>query len=69
MASRIISNAFSARAGQYHAGHRCVTYIDNYEGWLYLSAVPDLYSNIVVGWSMSHRQTRGLDIEVILMAL
>ena len=46
-----------------------ITYIDTDEDWLYLSAVLDLYSGIVVGWSMSHRQTRDLVMQVVLMAL
>ena len=46
-----------------------VTYIETAEGWLYLSAVLDLYSGIIVGWSMSHRQTRDLVLQAVLMAL
>ena len=46
-----------------------ITYIDTVEGWLYLSAVKDLHSGIIVGWSMSHRQTRELVIQSVLMAL
>lgn len=30
-----------------------ITYIRTHEGWLYLSAILDLYSRFVVGWSMS----------------
>lgn len=46
-----------------------ITYIDTAEGWLYLSAVKDLHSSMIVGWSMSHRQTRELVIQAVLMAL
>jgi len=46
-----------------------ITYIDTDEDWLYLGAVMDLHSGIVVGWSMSHRQTRDLVIQAVLMAL
>ena len=46
-----------------------ITYIATAEGWLYLSAVKDLYSQLIVGWSMSHRQTRELVIQAVLMAL
>lgn len=46
-----------------------ITFIETAEGWLYLSAVKDLHSDIVVGWSMSHRQTRELVIQAVLMAL
>jgi putative transposase len=31
--------------------------------------VKDLYSDVVVGWSMGHRQTRELVIQAVLMAL
>lgn len=34
------------------------TYIDTYEGWLYLALVMDVFSRKVVGWSMDiHRET------------
>ena len=46
-----------------------ITFIGTGEGWLYLSAVKDLFSDVVVGWSMSHRQTRELVLQSVLMAL
>jgi putative transposase len=46
-----------------------ITYIDTDEDWLYLSAVMDLHSGIIIGWSMSHRQTRELVLQAVLMAL
>jgi putative transposase len=46
-----------------------ITYIDTDEDWLYLCAVLDLHAGIVVGWSMSPRQTRELVIQAVLMAL
>ncbi|MET0087306.1 MAG: IS3 family transposase [Sedimenticola sp.] len=46
-----------------------ITYIRTAENWLYLCVVIDLFSGIVVGWSMSHRQTRELVIQAVLMAL
>ena len=46
-----------------------ITYIETDEGWLYLSAVLDLHSGIIVGWSMSHHQTRDLVLQAVLMAL
>jgi putative transposase len=46
-----------------------ITYIRTAENWLYLCVVIDLFSGIVVGWSMSHRQTRDLVIQAVLMAL
>ncbi len=46
-----------------------ITYIRTQESWLYLCVVVDLYSGIIVGWSMSHRQERQLVLQAVLMAL
>jgi putative transposase len=46
-----------------------ITYIRTGEGWLYLAVVMDLYSKAIVGWSMSHRITRDLVLQALLMAL
>lgn len=46
-----------------------ITYIETGEGWLYLSAVKDLHTDVIVGWSMGHRQTRDLVLQAVLMAL
>lgn len=46
-----------------------ITYLRTAEGWLYLCVVLDLYSRLVVGWSMSHRQDRQLVVQAVLMAL
>jgi len=46
-----------------------ITYIETAEGWLYLSGVKDLHTDVVVGWSMGHRQTRELVLQAVLMAL
>ncbi len=46
-----------------------ITFIETVEGWLYLRGVKDLFSGIIVGWSMSHRQTRELVLQAVLMAL
>ena len=46
-----------------------ITYIRTAEGWLYLCVVIDLHFGIVVGWSMSPRQTRDIVIQAVLMAL
>lgn len=45
-----------------------ITYIRTYEGWLYLSAVIDLCSRRVVGWSMSSRMDKSVVIQGLLMA-
>jgi putative transposase len=45
------------------------TYIWTAEGWLYVSAVIDLYSRRVVGWSMSAEMTSDLVTNALMMAL
>jgi len=45
-----------------------ITYIRTAEHWLYLCIVLDLYSDVVVGWSMSPRQDRHLVMQAVLMA-
>jgi putative transposase len=44
-----------------------ITFIRTAEGWLYLCIVLDLHSDIVVGWSMSHRQDRQLVLQARLL--
>ncbi len=46
-----------------------ITYIRTAEHWLYLCIVLDLYSGLVVGWSMSPRQDRQLVVQAVLMAV
>jgi transposase InsO family protein len=46
-----------------------ITYIDTGEGWLYLAVVLDLYSRIVVGWSMSERMPATLVCDALKMAI
>jgi putative transposase len=46
-----------------------ITFIRTAESWLYLCVVIDLYSRLVVGWSMSAVQDRQLVLQAVLMAL
>lgn len=46
-----------------------ITYIPTQEGWLYLAAILDLYSRLIVGWAMSHRMTSALTIDALKMAI
>ncbi|WHP06690.1 IS3 family transposase [Acinetobacter corruptisaponis] len=46
-----------------------ITYIRTHEGWLYLAVVIDLFSRLVVGWSMKSRMTTELVLDALLMAL
>jgi putative transposase len=45
-----------------------ITYIPTQEGWLYLAVVMDLYSRMIVGWSMDGRMTRELVLNALRMA-
>ena len=46
-----------------------ITYIPTQEGWLYLAVCMDLYSRMVVGWSMDDRITKQLVIGAFNMAV
>ena len=46
-----------------------ITFVRTAEHWLYLCVVIDLYSHLVVGWSMSATQDRQLVLQAVLMAL
>lgn len=45
------------------------TYIWTAEGWLYLAVVLDLFSRMVVGWSMSATQDATLVVQALQMAI
>lgn len=45
-----------------------ITYIPTDEGWLYLSAIADLYTRELVGWAMDSRMGRDLPIRALRMA-
>lgn len=46
-----------------------ITYIWTSEGWLYLAVIVDLYSRMVVGWSMGRRLTGALTLRALHQAL
>ncbi len=46
-----------------------ITYIQTYEGWLYLAAVMDLYSRRIVGWAMSKNIDAKLVCDALEMAI
>ena len=50
-------------------GVASVTYIGTDEGWLYLAVFLDLYSRLVVGWSMSERMTSDLVVDALMMGM
>jgi putative transposase len=45
------------------------TYIWTDEGWLYVAAVLDLFSRLVVGWSMRPQMTAQSVTDAVLMAI
>ncbi len=46
-----------------------ITYLHTGEGWLYLAAVQDAYSRLIVGWSMATHMRATLVIDALQMAL
>jgi putative transposase len=46
-----------------------ITRIRTYEGWLYLAVVCDLYSRMIIGWSMQSAPTNKLVLNALLMAV
>lgn len=46
-----------------------ITYIPTREGWLYLAAIEDLYSRMVVGWSMADHMESRLVVDALEMAV
>lgn len=46
-----------------------ITYIPTDQGWLYLSTIEDLFSRLIVGWSMASALNDLLTRQALLMAL
>lgn len=46
-----------------------ITYIRTWQGWLYLTAVLDLYSRKVIGWSMKPTLAKDIVLDALLMAV
>lgn len=46
-----------------------ITYIPTREGWLYLAVVEDLFSRMIVGWSMDTTMESRLVVDALAMAL
>ena len=46
-----------------------ITYIATREGWLYLAVVEDLFSRMIVGWSMDQTMTSRLVVDALDMAI
>jgi putative transposase len=46
-----------------------LTYLRTWEGWLYLAAVQDTFSRMIVGWAMAEHMRADLVVEALQMAL
>ena len=46
-----------------------ITYLRSWEGWLYLAAVQDAYSRLVVGWSIAEHMRAQLVVDALAMGL
>jgi putative transposase len=46
-----------------------ITYLRTGEGWLYLAAVQDAYSRLIVGWSMATHTRASMVVDALQMAL
>jgi len=46
-----------------------ITYLRSWEGWLYLAAVQDAYSRMIVGWSMAEHMRAELVVDALKMGL
>jgi putative transposase len=46
-----------------------ITYIATDEGWLYLAGLKDLYSGEIVGYAMSERMTKDLEMQALFRAV
>ena len=46
-----------------------ITEVGTQEGKLYLCVVVDLYSKLVMGWSMHHREDRHMVVRAVQMAV
>lgn len=46
-----------------------LTYLRTWEGWLYLAAVQDAYSRMIIGWAMAEHMRSELVVEALQMAV
>jgi len=46
-----------------------ITQVRTHEGWLYIAIVEDLFSRMVVGWSMQSSMGKDLVLDAVLMAV
>ena len=46
-----------------------VTYVPTVQGWLYLACVTDVFSRLVIGWSMASHRKSDLVVDAVAMAV
>ncbi|HEY1688801.1 MAG TPA: IS3 family transposase [Solirubrobacteraceae bacterium] len=46
-----------------------ITYLRSWEGWLYLAAVQDAYSKMIVGWAMAEHMRSELVVDALKMGV
>jgi putative transposase len=46
-----------------------ITYLRTWEGWLYLAAIQDAFSRMIVGWAMAEHMRHELVVDALQMAL
>jgi transposase InsO family protein len=68
VADNLLGRAF-APAGPNAAWCADITYIPTADGWLYLAVVEDLFSRMIVGWSMDATMTSRLVADALEMAI
>ncbi len=68
VADNVLDRAFDP-SGPNEAWCADITYIPTADGWLYLAVVEDLFSRMIVGWSMDATMTSRLVVDALDMAL
>jgi transposase InsO family protein len=68
VADNLLGRQFDPR-GPNTAWGADITYIPTADGWLYLAVVEDLFSRMIVGWSMDETMTSRLVVDALDMAL
>jgi transposase InsO family protein len=68
VAENVLSRQFNP-CGPNQAWVADITYVPTAEGWLYLAVVEDLFSRMIVGWSMADHMQSRLVVDALDMAV
>lgn len=68
VAANVLARDFEPE-GPNHVWCADITYIPTREGWLYLAVVEDLFSRMIVGWSMDESMESRLVVDALEMAI